>query len=172
VDNSLIEAIQSLYRGHCAKILINGEFSDSHKIEVGVKQGCTLSPILFSTFINEFPKYINNLGLGVQLSSDVILSIPLFADGIILMTESEESLQQYALELEKFCDENGLKVNTKDQYNGYCWITVSKLITYKNNPLDNVKSYKYLGVQISDDLEWDVHLISIKDLINSESHSQ
>jgi len=96
VNIELIKAIQSLYRGHCAKIFINGEFSQSNEIKRGVKQGCTLSPILFSTFINEFPKLINNMGLGVKLSSDVILSILLFADDIVLMCESEKELQNYS----------------------------------------------------------------------------
>ena len=47
-------------------ILLEGEKSDKSTIEQGVAQGCSLSPILFSVFINDLLKEIKQTGLGTQ----------------------------------------------------------------------------------------------------------
>ena len=57
-----------------------------------VRQGDTLSPILFSLFINELAVGFKNLNLGIYIGGK--LSILLYADDIVLMSESEENLQK------------------------------------------------------------------------------
>ena len=49
-------------------LYIEGEKSDTFTIEQGVAQGCSLSPILFSVFINDLLKEVEQTGLGIQLS--------------------------------------------------------------------------------------------------------
>ena len=65
VDGNLIRAIRSLYVGHKARLRLNGELSEFFPIELGVKQGCVLSPELFKEFINDLVEVVNAVGKGV-----------------------------------------------------------------------------------------------------------
>ena len=56
----------------------------------GVKQGCVLSPILFSIFISEFEKNLSNCNLqGIEiLSNDALIHCLLYADDLVLFADS------------------------------------------------------------------------------------
>ena len=59
----------------------------------GVRQGCTLSPILFGLYTEELAVRIKRTGLGIRVGADR-LSCLLYADDIVIMSESREELQQ------------------------------------------------------------------------------
>ena len=73
---------------------LEGEKSDSFNVEQGVAQGCSLSPILFSVFINDLLKEVEQAELGIQLSSGKTFGGMLFADDFVGVSDSKESLQK------------------------------------------------------------------------------
>ena len=59
----------------------------------GVRQGCLLSPLLFSLHNNDLVTYLENEGVaGVELW-DIRLFAMLYADDLILIAESEHDLK-------------------------------------------------------------------------------
>ena len=50
-------------------MLLEGETSNTFSLEQGVAQGCSLSPILFSVFINDLLIEVEKAGFGVQLNN-------------------------------------------------------------------------------------------------------
>lgn len=58
----------------------------------GLKQGCNLSPTIFSVFANDLVRDIYDLNLGIEMG-DVNVSIPLYAGDIVLISQNEENLQ-------------------------------------------------------------------------------
>ena len=52
-----------------------------------MKQGCILSPILFSMFINDFAEDLRSLGKGIQIDSS-LLSCLMYADDIVVFAEN------------------------------------------------------------------------------------
>jgi hypothetical protein len=84
--------LRSLYSNVSNKVLF-GEFeSDWFDHEFGLKQGCVLSPTLFSILMNDLVSMLSEQNLGVNLASDIINCL-LFADDIVLMGKSEQELQ-------------------------------------------------------------------------------
>ncbi len=48
----LLEGIKSFYENASAFVRVNGEFSESFNVEVGVRQGCVMSPWLFNIYMD------------------------------------------------------------------------------------------------------------------------
>ncbi len=48
----LPEGIRSFYNNASASVRVNGELSESFSVEVGVRQGCVMSPWPFSIYID------------------------------------------------------------------------------------------------------------------------
>ena len=85
--------IKKIYESSKSAILLEGVKSDTFKIEQGVvAQGCSLSPILFSVFINDLLKEVKQTGFGIQLSSGKTVGGMLFADDFVGISDSNESL--------------------------------------------------------------------------------
>lgn len=161
VDGNLIRAIRSLYVGHNARLRLNGELSDAFGIELGVKEGCVLSPELFKVFINDLITAVNSAAAGVDLSFAMI-SCLLFADDLVMMSESLEGLKKQATALESWCTQNELManvsktkvmiMNTKDRFSD---------LTINGEVVEVVHEYRYLGLTFCDDLQWKSHFISL-----------
>ena len=117
----------------------------------GLRQGCVLSPTLFSIVINEIATSVANEGKhGIQLLPGLIeLFILLFADDLALLSCSPHGLQVQLDCVHRLCMELGLKINTEK----------SKIMVFRKggflgryeqwsidgNQLEVVNKYVYLG---------------------------
>ncbi len=52
VGGQLPEGIRPFYENAGAFVRVNGELSESFTVEVGVRQGCVMSPWLFDTYMD------------------------------------------------------------------------------------------------------------------------
>ena len=69
VKGRMWRVIKKMYMSSRSAVLLDGEKSDSFNVEQGVAQGCSLSPILFSIFISDLLKEVEQAELGIQSSS-------------------------------------------------------------------------------------------------------
>ncbi|MCO5591745.1 hypothetical protein L7F22_045737 [Adiantum nelumboides] len=77
----------------------------------GVKQGCPLSPTLFGLYIDEISDYVLRAGgAGPDLASTPV-HIMLYADDIILLSETQEGLECHLRALDDFRIHRELTVN-------------------------------------------------------------
>ena len=83
-----------MYRNTRSSMLIDGEKLEEFDIEVGVRQGCVLSPTLFSMFFEDLTKVIREAGGGVEYvaGGEKITSL-FYADDIVIFAESKEKLE-------------------------------------------------------------------------------
>lgn len=79
----MFDAIVSLYSDVECSVRVNNMYTDSFAVQQGVKQGCNLSPTLFSIYINDLANDIKNSNLGIDIDN-YIVGILLYADDIVL----------------------------------------------------------------------------------------
>ncbi len=159
IDGPLYHAIKSLYSQPESCIKINNMFTDWFSTESGVKQGDSLSPTLFSIFINDLIAEVKNVGKGVQIGDDKC-SILLFADDIVIMAESEQDLQCLLDKVAEWCATWKLSVNqSKTKIMHFRKRRQSRTVnafTFNNSELEIVSQYKYLGIMLDEYLSYDV----------------
>ena len=144
-----------MYENAKARIRCGAKFTDYIKCTRGVKQGDVCSPVLFSLFINDLAlDIINNGRHGVSLSSDFVqLVILLFADDMILISETVIGLQTQLNSLFSAASRLQLKVNMNKsnimvfRKGGY--LGARERWIYDGCMMRVVNSYKYLGICFS-----------------------
>ena len=91
-------------------VLLEGEKSYSFNVEQGMAKGCSLSPILFSVFINDLLKEVEQAELGIQLSSGKTVT-GMFADDFVGVSDSKDSLQKLIDVVYSYCSKWRLRAN-------------------------------------------------------------
>ena len=148
-------ALTSMYEVVKAKVRVGSDLTDSFMCPRGVKQGEVCSPVLFSLFIDELAKEIITYGRhGIQLTPDLIeILILMFADDVILVSDSVFGLQNQLNILHETAHKLGLVVNLEKSNvvvfrNGGHLATIEKW-SYGTECMQVVNVYKYLGIIFS-----------------------
>ena len=109
-------------------------------LQMGVRQGCLISPRLFIIFINELEKELKNSNCrGISLASAVGIFLIMYADDIALIAETSSGLQRKLKALESFCQKWGMEVN----------LVKTKVIIFRNSgKLSSKESFYTMGRQL------------------------
>ena len=110
VAGNFLNILDSMYSSVNYCIKLNGYLSNSIPSNVGVKQGCVLSPVLFNMFLSDLPDIFDSNCDPINLLSTK-LSCLMFADDLILLSESAKGLQNALDQLHAYCTKWGLTVN-------------------------------------------------------------
>ena len=79
-----------------------------------MRQGCVLSPALSNLFLNDLPLQLNCPEVDPFLLSDgTKLSCLLYADDLVLLSHSQQGLQNSLDKLSTFCEQWKMQVNLK-----------------------------------------------------------
>ena len=78
--------IKNMYAITRSAVLLEGEKSKQFHIGQGVAQGCSMSPILFSIFINQLLDEVEKAGFGMTIKNDVKVGGLMFADDFVGLT--------------------------------------------------------------------------------------
>ena len=119
---------------------------------VGVRQGDNLSPTLFNIFMNGLPKYFDDSCAPTRIGNTPLNSM-LYADDLMVVSETQSGLQEAMYKLEKYCSSWSMKVNAnKTKF----MVTTGDrgqpcTVTYQQNNIEPVSSFKYLGIEVSKD---------------------
>ena len=112
----------------------------------GVRQGDTLSPVLFTAAVEEIFKRMN-IEAGININ-EVRLSNLRFADDIKLFAESEEKLKDMLEDLKNEGKRDGMKLNEKKAKIMCNEVARSRLrrgLMIDGQQLEEVTEFKYLG---------------------------
>ena len=145
VQEKYINIIKETYTEGTAQIKTE-KLSERIKIMKGVRQGDTLSPVMFTAAVeNIFMRM--NIETGINING-VGLSNLRFADDIILFAESEDKLKEMLEELNNEGKKDGMKLNkkkTKIMCNEVARRRPRTGVKIDAEQLEEVTEYKYLG---------------------------
>ena len=148
VPEQMVRVIKELNTNTTARIKVNNQTSRCITIKNGVRQGDSLSPMLFNLIMD---KIIASLPkeLGYRMGNDSI-HIMCYADDAVLIAGSEDNLQTL---LTKF-DQMAKSLNMEISLNKTKSLTISRNhvecnIKLRDTITEQVPRFNYLGVEIS-----------------------
>ncbi len=111
-----MEGIEAFYREGNACVKVDGQFSDSFAVGVGVRQGCVMSPWLFYIFMagcmrEMKAKVGKNRCRPEAEGSGLVSGCLLFVDDTVLLTQSKRQLQRVVDQFHSVCSRRKLRVN-------------------------------------------------------------
>ena len=80
------------------------KFSEPFETNIGVRQGCVLSPLLFNIFLSDLEALLHDCGENVKIDNNMNISCVMWADDILILSETDEGLQRKLKELDKYCE--------------------------------------------------------------------
>ena len=145
------------------KVVLDGQASDPVPVLSGVPQGSVLGPVLYLIFINDLP---DNIRLSVRLFADdcvLYRNIKTLTDCQILQDDLN-SLGQWETDWQ-------MKFNVAKCHSMRVTLHLPSNQIHFNysllqQTLEQVESTKYLGITITDNLEWGQHVSEISSKAN------
>ena len=173
--------VRLLHDGMEARVRVGSLESDPFDVSRGVKQGCTLAPILFNLYVS----YITRL-LASQVGPDCGININYridrnlfdlkklkartkvkhswflelqYADDCAILSHSRTGLQEAISQVAELYSRFGLEINVRKtevlHWTGENSEATGSDITINGVPLQVANSFKYLGAYIADDCKLD-----------------
>ena len=148
--------LKGLYDGSMSQVRINNRLGKEFAVSRGLRQGCVLSPLLFSLYINSLVSELKRSDCGV-LCGEMLVSSLLFADDTVLLAENAEDMRRSLQCLQTWCEEWSVEINVEKS----AMMHMRKkrvdrcAATFKigMNEIPWVSSYKYLGCVIDEFLD-------------------
>ena len=144
--------MQDLFKKARSKVKWNMETSEMFDNIYGVLQGVVMSRSLFKLYIDDMCQYLGD-STGVTVGGTLINHL-LFADDLVLMSETSIGLQRLIHKLEIYCHRWHMSLNilkTKvmvfNEGSQICRDVAN--FTFEGKYIEQVDSYKYLGGIIS-----------------------
>lgn len=150
--------IKNMYQKTQLCVKTQNQLTPSFPGEVGVRQGDILSPNLFKIFINDLPDSVIKSNVRPPKLINKEVGCLLYADDLVLLSETREGLQASLKNLDDYCMKWDLHVNTDK----------TKVVVFSNKKANNteqfwlgnnavecVREYKYLGVTLTSDGSFD-----------------
>ena len=120
VDKQDIRVVQNLYWDQTATIRLENELGEWKSVKRGVRQGCVMSPDLFSLYSEVILRDLEGMP-GIKVGGKNINNIR-YADDTVLIATTEEDLQKLIDQVITTSEQYGLALNSKKTFT----MTVSK----------------------------------------------
>ncbi|KAM7303245.1 reverse transcriptase family protein [Ixodes scapularis] len=151
IDPYILSWLECFLTNRSQFVTVSNKNSSSSLVKSGVPQGSVLGPLLFLVYINDLPTSISS-------------SISVFADDCVVYREITNDSDVHIIQsdinaISSWCDAWHMKLNTMKCKTMRISRKAALCPNYflSNNILENVSTYKYLGVHISPDLSWKTH---------------
>ena len=154
-----LASLQAIYSGDSVQTKVGGISTRSVYLRRGLRQGCSLSPILFALYISEMGQDICLSNEGFRVGREVVSGL-FFADDLVLLAREPDGLLRLLTLVKRHADSLCMKINTDkdksevispDGEEGDLW----QVMDGDGNTvlsLCQVLKYKYLGTTTMDSM--------------------
>ena len=141
--------IQSMYYNDNVRVRLCGGLSNPLWFTRGVKQGCVLSPLLFSLYVSGLGKVLHSMKEGIHFSGMTISAL-FFADDLVLISRTKRrGMNRLLRAVQKYCTEMDMKLAVeKTVILSYGSNQNSWRVSDSGPDLEAALVAKYLGVDI------------------------
>lgn len=148
----------------CVKI--NQEKSSFLNNRMGIPQGSILGPLLFSLFINDLPKTCPEAGFQLH-ADDAVIYAPAKSP-----SKAAETLTQHLYEVQQWLEHSHLILNLNKTVSMCLSIRKPSLheslhVKIKNEEIQEVNEFKFLGIVLDPQLKFDKHIKKITKTVKS-----
>ncbi|MEW8548168.1 MAG: reverse transcriptase domain-containing protein, partial [Candidatus Thiodiazotropha sp.] len=153
IGGNFYRVVKYMYSNSKFVVKKDNFLSKAGKSERGVRQGDGLSPLLFNIFINHIDEIFDQTTSDPVVVNSTKLNCLIYADDVLLLSESKEGLQSCLNALQVYCDYWKLQINVEKTK--VMIFSVGKIkkenMQFKiyDSVIEIVEKYKYLGILLS-----------------------
>ena len=150
INGIFLRNIESMYKHISYSIKLKNGHLDPISSNLGLKQGCPLSPMLFNLYIDDI-KYIFADQCDPIPLSDTYINHFLYADDLVLLSQSRTGLQKCLDQVHKFSLGKHLTISiekSKTLVFNYTGRLIKQSFTVGGTSLEPVQSFCYLGFEV------------------------
>ena len=154
VPKSVIVLLYNWYKDTSICVQWGGCRSEFFSPQAGIRQGGILSPYLFNVYVDDMLKRVNALGCSFR---GYIIGAIMYADDIVLISNSVSQLQRMLTMCEKELNDIDLRINVNKsaclrmgpRFKEQCSTMAASI-----GPIGWVQDIKYLGIIIKSDIHF------------------
>ncbi|XP_046145802.1 uncharacterized protein LOC123989168 [Osmia bicornis bicornis] len=153
VREGLVKRCVEVLRETKSKVRVGEKEGESFWTSKGVRQGCPLSPILFTLLLADMEEEMKKGRWGgVRLGGEKIYTLA-YADDVAVMAEDEDGMKGLMARLERYIEGKKLEVNVGKTKMMRCIKGGGRrgrmTWWWKGNKIEEVKKFKYLGYVVT-----------------------
>ena len=151
ISTKVLTVLQSMYQTAQSAVRTSCGYSYQIVCNIGVRQGCPLSPNLFSLFVSDLMDRMRDKTGGVSLNRLSVHGL-MFADDVVLVAETQEKLQAMLDELSMYCSDWKLEVNTENTKIVVAFGSSNRQLLqflYRGKTIEITDHFRYLGFTLS-----------------------
>ena len=156
ISSNLLNWFKNYLSDRQQRVVIHGQSSEWSSIKAGVPQGSVLGPLLFLLYINDISYTVQHCH--IRLFADdtcLFIEVDNREDAAVKINEDLGALYQWSLDwLVSFSEPKtkALTISNKKDFNKNPPIVMNHI------PIEEVQSYKYLGLIFTRNLRWNNHV--------------
>ena len=167
INGKFYDCLINIYINDVACIKVGEQVTPTFVANQGVKQGCILSPTLFNIFLADLQPMIETTPCDpVVLHGNLKTGCLIWADDIVLLSQSKKGLQAMLQALNLYAQKNGMALNikkTKIMIFNKTGRHIRENFYFGQDRLTSTRQYKYLGFLVTPSGEINSGLKDLKD---------
>ena len=153
ISSKMVKMLEDIYADVKTCIKTPMGLTDYLYCLFGVRQGCIISPVMFTLFLNDLQEYVSLDSHGIDIEA-ITLFVLLFADDLVIFAETVIELQRMINRLGSYCNLWRLVVNLVIVFRNGGPLRNYETWKFGDSVLEVVSSYKYLGILFSSRNSW------------------